>query len=482
MIYIINKYNAESNSYKLETHNCTTWLTKSGYAKLLSDSNLSKSDFAEHPVFVKIECKDELGKFLFYSRVSELPDTPTYNELGDDFIWLAKEILPDKDISTNKQGKLHVSIVNNVVDLQVAESVTVKINEKEVDNWSDVEFANAIKHLKHNVGLTSIGQKYFFCPGTKKTVVATVEKITPSPMIHDEPFLIDEHTEFEINGRPANAKQTINFNQIGGQSKAINELRRLIQLPMNFPEYFEKFDVEPPKGVILYGPPGNGKTMIARAVAESFGSSFIEIDLSDALQKYKGVGEHNLQKKFDEAERKRNSVIFIDEIDAIASIRCEDREGHEISLVGKLLSLMDGIKARHRVFVIGATNRLNAIDSALRRPHRFDKDIEVPQPDEESRLDIILKKVHLDKPNLFDPSIDMNFLRKLAKRTEGYSGADLTALYAETVMSAINKHVSINSNGKADISVNSDAVLIERSDFENALKTIKTTEMRSKNL
>ena len=266
---------------------------------------------------------------------------------------------------------------------------------------------------------------------------------------------------------------------IGGQEKAINELRKMIQLPLNYPEYFDKFGIKPSRGVLLYGPPGNGKTMIARAVAQSFGAAFIEIDLTDALQKYKGVGEYNIGKKFDEAEKRRNAVIFIDEIDAIASIREIDCAQHEISLVGKLLSLMDGIKSKHRVFVIGATNRLYAIDPALRRPGRFDKELEIPQPNAEGRYDILKKYVHLSQSHLFDQSVNDGFLRELAYKSENFSGADISALYTEAVMIAINKQLTLDSDGKALMNQTVEDIVLTKNDFLEAIEKIKPSIMRS---
>ena len=305
-------------------------------------------------------------------------------------------------------------------------------------------------------------------------------EIDPQPISRHSPFIINKKTEIEFEGMPLNKNHTINFDMIGGQKKVIDELRRIIQLPMNFPEYFAKFDSKPPKGVLLYGPPGNGKTMIAKAVADSLGASFIEIDLTDALQKYKGVGEYNLGKKFEEAEHKKNAVIFIDEIDSIASIRTQDRDGHEVTLVGKLLSLMDGINSTHRVVVIGATNRLYAIDPALRRPGRFDKELEVPMPDYEARLDILYKYVKFEKQELFDSSVNKNFLEQLAMEIDGYSGADIAALYSESVMSAIRKNMHLEENGKATMLKSIADIVISVDDFEIAKEYIKTTQQRRK--
>ena len=216
----------------------------------------------------------------------------------------------------------------------------------------------------------------------------------------------------------------------------------------------------------------------AKAVAQSLGASFIEIDLTDALQKYKGVGEYNLGKKFEEAERKKNAVIFIDEIDSIASVRSFDSDNHEVTLVGKLLSLMDGIKSKHRVVVIGATNRLYAIDPALRRPGRFDKELEVPMPNCEARLDILKKYVKLEKQDLFDSSVNEEYLKQLAQEINGYSGADIAALYTESAMSAIRKQLQVDEKGKATMMKGIDDIVITKEDFDFAKEVVKTTQKR----
>lgn len=366
------------------------------------------------------------------------------------------------------------------MDIPAADVLTINIPEDEVERWSDKDFEVAEKHLRKQLKLFCFQQKFFYNKTYSDAVVGTITKTSPYNGDDEQPYCINSDTQIVTIGKPANPQQIIDFTQIGGQKKVIDELRRIIQLPMNYPEYFTKFGIKPPKGVLLYGPPGNGKTMIARAVAQSFGAAFIEIDLSDALQKFKGVGEYNLGKKFEEAERKKNAVIFIDEIDAIASIREVDSANHEVSLVGKLLSLMDGIKSSHRVFVIGATNRINAIDPALRRPGRFDKELEVPQPDTEARFDILQKYVKLDKGNLFTDSVNDEYLYVLAKKIEGYSGADISALYTETVMSAIRRHLIIDVNGKATMTKEAENIRIDCEDFNSAFDVIKPTQTRLK--
>ena len=367
----------------------------------------------------------------------------------------------------------------DISEVPIAESVTIRLREDDVETWSETEFEAAEKDFRKQVNLFCTQQKYFFNRSVKDAVVCDFTEVIPKPVSDSLPCRITSETEIIVKGKPMNPHQVIDFSKIGGQKKVIDELRRMIQLPLNYPEYFAKFGVKPPKGVLLYGPPGNGKTMIARAVAQSFGAAFIEIDLSDALQKYKGVGEYNLGKKFEEAERKRNAVIFIDEIDSIASIREKDSQNHEISLVGKLLSLMDGIKSSHRVFVIGATNRLHAIDPALRRPGRFDKDLEVPQPDCESRYDILCKYVKWEDKTLFDDTVTDEFLMSLANLIEGFSGADISALYTETAMSAIRRQLQMDVNGKATMSKDVNDVRITKDDFKSAVSVIKSTEQRT---
>lgn len=478
MKFKIFKYRALNNHFELSPYNMRAWVLKEDWDELLKDFPRYREDNEEF--FVKIECHNpsEFSDFVIYTRLSYLPDDNIYRREGQGLIWYPQEIMPERDCTTNKRSEVEVTVVNPS-EIPVAEVLTLKVNEDEVDRWSEKEFIEGEKHLRSQLKLFCTQQRFFLNKTYSDAVVGSIVKVSPGGNDDEQPYWITRDTEIVIEGKPLNPQQIIDFSQIGGQKKVIDELRHIIQLPMNYPEYFTKFGIKPPKGVLLYGPPGNGKTMIARAVAQSFGASFIEIDLSDALQKYKGAGEYNLGKKFEEAEKKRNAVIFIDEIDAIAAIREVDSANHEVSLVGKLLSLMDGMKSSHRVFVIGATNRLNAIDPALRRPGRFDKEIEVPQPDFEARLDILSKYVKLDSPGLFEPEVDREFISKLAHRIHGYSGADISALYTETVMAAIKRHLTIDDNGKATMSRQAENVLISPADFEEALKIVKPTQTRA---
>lgn len=475
----IFKYRALNNHFELHPYTMCAWVFESDWNYLLADHPSYRDGKDEF--FVKIEChnQSEFSDFVIFTRLAKLPNDAIYSREGSGLLWIAQEIMPERDCTTNKRSIVEISIVNPL-DIPVADVVTIKIPEEEVERWSDKDFEAAEKHLRKQMKLFCFQQKFFYNKSYTDAVVGTLIKVSPFDKNDEQPYWINSDTQIVTKGKPVNPQQIIDFTQIGGQKKVIDELRRIIQLPMNYPEYFTKFGIKPPKGVLLYGPPGNGKTMIARAVAQSFGAAFIEIDLSDALQKFKGVGEYNLGKKFEEAERKKNAVIFIDEIDAIASIREVDSANHEISLVGKLLSLMDGIKSSHRVFVIGATNRINAIDPALRRPGRFDKELEVPQPDTEARFDILQKYVKLDKDNLFTSSVNDNYLYELAKKIEGYSGADISALYTEAVMSAIRRHLIIDENGKATMTKDADRIKIDCEDFDSAFAVIKPTQTRLK--
>ena len=434
--------------------------------------NSSELKGLQGDVFVKIERHDKYSDFVIYKQLHASQSNEFKN-----YVRLPNFTKSKSDLTDNKISEVDISVIDTKSALiPSVKFVKIKVNEHDVEDWTKRDVENAITALKEQ-SIYCMEQRLFVNRTKFDFAIGEFLEIEPMPESKHSPFWITPNTEFKFEGMPA-LEERIDFDKIGGQKKVIDELRRIIQLPMNYPNYFEKFDTNPPKGILLYGPPGNGKTLIAKAVAQSLSASFIEIDLTDALQKYKGVGEYNLGKKFEEAERKKNAVIFIDEIDSIASVRTQDSEGHEVTLVGKLLSLMDGIKSTHRVVVIGATNRLYAIDPALRRPGRFDKELEVPMPNCEARLDILKKYVKLEKQERFDSSVNEEYLEQLATEIDGYSGADIKALYTESVMSAINKQLHFNEKGKATMMKSVDEVVITKDDFEKAKEVVKTTQRR----
>ncbi len=203
---------------------------------------------------------------------------------------------------------------------------------------------------------------------------------------------IGENTELNIRSEPEKTEgsiATVTYEDIGGLGDAIQKIREMVEIPLRHPELFERLGIEPPKGVLLYGPPGTGKTLLAKAVASESDASFFYIGGPEVVSKYVGESESNLRKKFEEAEKAAPSILFIDEIDAIAPKREESQGEVERQMVSQLLTLMDGLKNRGNVVVIGATNRPDSIDPALRRPGRFDREIEISVPDKKGRKDIL---------------------------------------------------------------------------------------------
>ncbi len=241
--------------------------------------------------------------------------------------------------------------------------------------------------------------------------------------------------QLELTKQEGEGKSKVSYEDIGGLGNQVQRIREMIELPLKYPEIFERLGVQPPKGVFLYGPPGTGKTLIVRAVAHETSAYFINISGPEIMGKFYGESEGRIRKLFEEAQAHAPSIIFIDEIDAIAPKR-EDMGGEkqvEKRVVAQLLSLMDGLESRGKVIVIGATNIPNSIDPALRRPGRFDREISISIPDKKGRLEIL--HIHTRGIPL---SLDVD-LEKLAEITHGFVGADLEALAREAAMTALRK-------------------------------------------
>ena len=251
-----------------------------------------------------------------------------------------------------------------------------------------------------------------------------------------EAVIIGASTEIRISEKVVKEEMKIpriTYEDIGGLHEEIKQVREMIELPLKHPELFERLGVEAPKGVLLHGPPGTGKTLLAKAVANETNANFYSLSGPEIMSKYYGESEENLRKIFKEAIENAPSIIFIDEIDSIAPKREEVHGEVERRVVAQLLALMDGLEERGKVVVIGATNRINAIDPALRRPGRFDREIEIGIPDKKGRREIL--EIHTRGMPL---SKDVN-LDKLAEITHGYSGADLEALCKEAAMRALRR-------------------------------------------
>ena len=252
-----------------------------------------------------------------------------------------------------------------------------------------------------------------------------------------EVAIITRNTEVKISEKPAKEAlggiPRVTYEDIGGLKEEIKKIREMVELPLRHPELFERLGIDPPKGVLLYGPPGTGKTLLAKAVANEASAHFIYLSGPEIMSKYYGQSEENLREIFKEAQENAPSIIFIDEIDSIAPKRDEVSGEVERRVVAQLLALMDGLESRGKVVVIGATNRPNALDPALRRPGRFDREIEIGIPDREARKEIL--EIHTRGVPLAE-DVDLD---KLADMTHGYVGADLAALVKEAAMRALRR-------------------------------------------
>jgi transitional endoplasmic reticulum ATPase len=290
---------------------------------------------------------------------------------------------------------------------------------------------------------------------------------------------ITEMTEVEILPEAVQVSEeklpTVTYEDIGGLSEIVPKIREMIEVPLRRPEIFERLGVEPPKGVLLHGSPGTGKTLIAKAVANEAGAHFISLAGPEIFSKWYGQTEENLRKVFDEAEKSAPSIIFIDEIDAIAPKREQVTGEVERRTVSQLLTLMDGLKSRGRVIVIAATNRVNALDPALRRSGRFDREIEVPVPDKKGRKEIL--QIHSRYMPL-EKDIDLD---NLADVTHGYVGADIAGLVKEAAMHALRRVIPTISSLKEDEPIPKDILeklKVKREDFDYALRIVQPSAMR----
>ena len=264
----------------------------------------------------------------------------------------------------------------------------------------------------------------------------------------------------------------VSYEDIGGLHEELQKVREMIELPLKHPELFDRLGIDPPKGVLLHGPPGTGKTLIAKAVANEAGASFFTINGPEIMSKFYGQSEENLRKVFQEAEKNAPSIIFLDEIDAIAPKRSEVHGEVERRVVSQLLTLLDGLKGRGKVIVIGATNIPDAIDPALRRPGRFDREIRIGVPDREGRKEIL--QIHTrSMPKGEDFNIDI-----LADITYGFVGADLAALAREAAMNALRRYLPEIDLEKPIPTEVLEKMEVTMQDFKKALKGIEPSAIR----
>ncbi len=291
---------------------------------------------------------------------------------------------------------------------------------------------------------------------------------------------ITELTEVEVQTEPVDVSKLegvknvvdVTYEDIGGLKEEVKKVREMIEIPLKRPELFERLGISPPKGVLMHGPPGTGKTLLAKAVANESDAHFIAINGPEIMSKYVGGSEERLRELFEEAEENAPSIIFIDEIDAIAPKREEVSGEVERRTVAQLLTLMDGLKSRGQVVVIGATNRPDALDQAIRRGGRFDREIEIGVPDKDGRGEVL--QIHTRGMPL-DDKVD---LEEMAETTHGFVGADLESLCKEAAMRVLRR-VLPDIKGDEEISPETlKKMIVTKSDFKEALKEVQPSALR----
>ena len=292
--------------------------------------------------------------------------------------------------------------------------------------------------------------------------------------------VVGPNTEVELHESPVDVSNIegvtnlvdVSYEDIGGLKEEVKKVREMIEIPLKRPELFDKLGIAPPKGVLMHGPPGTGKTLLAKAVASESDAHFIAINGPEIMSKYVGGSEENLREYFEEAEENAPSIIFIDELDAIAPKR-EDTQGEtERRTVAQLLTLMDGLKSRGQVVVIGATNRPDSLDQALRRPGRFDREIEIGVPDAEEREEIL--EIHTRNMPLAE-DVD---LHKIAGTTHGFVGADLESLCKEAAMRVVRRIIPEIKNDEEIPEEVLKKIVVTSDDFKSALKEIQPSALR----
>lgn len=372
--------------------------------------------------------------------------------------------------------------VRNTVGVSIGDEVTIK--KAQITPASKITLAptqpirfdqSFVEYVKDQLqNKPFIKGETLVVPFFGNAVEFVVVNTAPSNSIY-----VTDKTELVIKEEPVKETQgaypKVTWEDIGDMEDVKEKLREIVELPMKHPEIFRHLGIEPPKGVLLYGPPGVGKTLLARALASEIGAYFVSINGPEIMSKFYGESEQRLREIFKEAEDNSPSIVFIDEIDAIAPKREEVTGEVEKRVVAQLLTLMDGIKGRGKITVIGATNRPDAVDPALRRPGRFDREIEIRPPDTRARKEILA--VHTRNMPL---SEDVN-LDQLAEITYGYTGADIAALSKEAALSALRRFLGEKKVNLEVPQIPAEVLKelkVTNQDFLEAMKVVRPTLLR----
>ena len=358
--------------------------------------------------------------------------------------------------------KISINIVEGVNAEQIILSPTEKIHAEGLHEY-----------------MSSLYQEHVFTTGD--TVIVSTQMGSKIQLIvtgtkPSKPVIVTENTLFKLGNitKPKDLSiPRITYDELGGLKNEVKIIREMVELPMRHPELFEKIGIESPKGVLLYGPPGTGKTLLAKAVAGETNSHFTSLSGPEIMAKHYGESEERLREIFKQAEENAPSIIFIDEIDSIAPKREEVSGELERRIVSQLLTLMDGMKSRGKIIVIAATNRPDSIDPALRRPGRFDREIEIGIPDDEGRLQIL--NIHTRGMPL-DKNVN---IKQISKTTHGFVGADLEVLCKEAAMRSLRRILpEINLEEEKVSKEVLQKIKITKNDFTDALKEVRPSALR----